>query len=170
MAADEQVARDVGRLGADRVDFSRIRYVCDHGRRIAVNGTEEQVARAQLLGAGDRDRAQAHQRGHREEPLRRLRQHDDHVVAMADAEVAQRAGPALRILGDLANVYSFRLPGRIDEEQTAPVALGQFVKDVAREIKCRRDIPFESCRFRHARGFADRADAPAAMEFDAARA
>ena len=91
------------------------------------------------------------------------------MVAVADAQVAQRSGPTLRILGDGGERVLGAPPGRIDEHETAPVALAQLVEDVAREIKCRRYVPSESARFRHARGFADRADAPAAMEIDAAR-
>ena len=72
-AADEQVARNVGCVVPNRIDFRGVRQLRDHRRRIAVNGTVEQVLGAQLLGTRNRDRAQAHQCGHRKQPLRRLR-------------------------------------------------------------------------------------------------
>ena len=91
------------------------------------------------------------------------------MVAVADAEIAQRGRPALRVLSELGERILVLHSGGIDEEQTAPIALSEFVEHVAGEIKRHRNIPREGIRFRHARGFAGRADAPAAMEFDPAR-
>ena len=140
-AADEQVARDAGRLGPDRFDLFRVRQRRDHRGRVAVNRAVEQIFGTQLFGARQRDRAQAQQRRHREQPLRRLRQHDDHVVAVPDAEFVQRAGPALRLLGDLGERVLAPRPGGVDEEKPRTVALGQFVQDVAREIEVRGNVP-----------------------------
>jgi hypothetical protein len=73
------------------------------------------------------------------------------------------------MIGDFSERILVPLPGGVDEEQAATIAFGQPVDHVAGEIEFRRNAPLESSRLRHARGFAGRPDAPAAMEFDAAR-
>ena len=100
-AANDEIVLQVGRVGRDRVDFTRVGRVRDDDGRAGMIGAKEQILGPQLLGPGDSHGTEAEEPQHREQPGRNFRQNDDHAVALAHADVTQRGGPPLRLLGDL---------------------------------------------------------------------
>jgi len=125
-------ARGIGHHG---LDFGRIGDVRDERDRPAVVRAVRQILGAQLVGARDGDRADAQQRGHREQPIRDLRQHDDHPIALANARVVQDGRPAFRRVRNLLERIVAPATGGIDRDEPRARLGGKRVHDVASEVK-----------------------------------
>ena len=128
-AGDEQ---DV-RVGRRLAQHAGVALVADDQPRARDVEPRPQVGGAQLLGARERDRADAEAREHRQHPLRAVADERHHDVAAADAACHQGARRARRRLGDLAEA-PLAARAVAAERDERPRGRRRGVDDVAREV------------------------------------
>ena len=126
-----------------RIDLRRARLVGDRRGRAGLIEAVRDVLRSQQVRARHRDRADPHRAKQRRVPLRDPRQHHEHVVALADAELEQRARRLARgarqvgrrLLGD-------NLADRVDGQHRERVGVlrGPRLDDVQHGVEALRHL------------------------------
>ena len=128
-------------LVAHLLDLDLARALRDHESRARMTDPEREVARAEHVGAGNRDETALERAEHGAVPGGALAEHHEHAIAAIEAR-PQQVRPARGVTGDLGEAPAIDDALGVDEGERRPRrVVGERVDDVAREVEATGNLP-----------------------------